>query len=337
MSKKFYLLVCLFWFSFLLLTACQPPEPTPTAKPQPLTFTVTPDESKASGQPENPANENEADDTQISEDDQGNQCIQIIPESSLALMKLNSILYVQTSAEYEMAATQSYALAAVMLDKALADPNWTAAIEQLDKNYSNLPPAIILDVDETVLDNSPNQVRLVYSGSTWDINLWNEWVNQAKAPAVPGSLEFVKYAHDQGVTVFFMTNRSYELEPATRKNLKALGFPVDTNYDDTLLTNGEQEDWGTDKATRRDYLAEEFRILLLIGDDPNDFVSGTKEGNPITRNELFSSFQDFWGEKWIILPNPMYGGWDAALYDFDYSLPQEEKFNKMYDWLDPME
>ncbi len=193
-----------------------------------------------------------------------------------------------------------------------------------------------MDVDETVLDNSANQVRLVNSGATWDIDLWNAWVNEAKAPAVPGSLKFLKDAQSKGVTIFYMTNRSFELEPETRRNLIELGFPMETDFD-SLLTNGEQEDWGTDKATRRDFLAEEYRIILLIGDDPNDFVSGTKEGNPISRNELFSSYQEFWGEKWIIIPNPMYGGWDAALYDFDYSLPPEDKFNHMYDWLDPMD
>ena len=78
-----------------------------------------------------------------------------------------------------------------------------------------------------------------------------------------------------------------------------------------------------------------FGGVLLF--DPNDFVAGTKEGNPITRNEVFSAYQEYWGEKWIIIPNPMYGGWDSALYDFDYSLPPEDKFNRMYDWMDPLE
>jgi len=336
MLRKDYPFFSLIIVFFLMLTACAQAEPIPTVRPQPLSFTLTQYTSKISQPPQNPENNEEKDDTQNTENIQDNQCDQNIPLSNLALTKLNSILYVQTSAEFQMAAIQSYSLAAVMLDRGLADPNWTAAIEQLDGNYSNLPPAIILDVDETVLDNSANQVRLVNSGSTWDIDLWNAWVNEAKAPAVPGSIEFLQYAQSKGVTVFYMTNRSYELEQATRKNLIDLGCPMDNNLD-TLLTNGEQEDWVTDKTSRRSLLAEQYRILLLIGDDPNDFVSGTKEGNPLSRNEVFSTYQAYWGEKWIIIPNPMYGGWDAALYDFDYSLPPEEKFNRMYEWMDPLE
>ncbi len=107
MTKKSYLFTSVLLVSFLLLTACQQPEPTPTVKPQPLTFTVTPDTSKDSQPPKS------------DENTQDNQCTQNIPDSSLALSKLNSILYVQTSAEYQMAATQSYALATVMLDRGL--------------------------------------------------------------------------------------------------------------------------------------------------------------------------------------------------------------------------
>jgi len=306
-----------------MLTACQQPEPTPTAQPQPLGFPVTAEPTISTQPP------------QDTENTQNNQNNQNIPVSNLALSKLNSILYVQTSAEFRMAAIQSYALATVMLDKGLEDANWTAAVEQLG-DYSNLPPAIILDVDETVLDNSANQVRLVNSGSTWDINLWNAWVSEAKAPAIPGVVEFLQYAQSKGVTIFYMTNRSYELEEATRKNLIDLGCPMDSELD-TLMTQGEQEDWVTDKTNRRSLLAEQYRIILLIGDDPNDFVAGTKEGNPVTRNEVFSAYQAYWGEKWILLPNSMYGGWEHALYDFNYGLSAEEKFEIMYEWMDPLE
>ena len=89
--------------------------------------------------------------------------------------RLNSILWIQTSPEYQMAATQSYYLAKRCLDKALEDSSWTAAVEQL-ADYSELPPAIIVDVDETVLDNSPYFARLEQAGEYWDDELWNNWV-----------------------------------------------------------------------------------------------------------------------------------------------------------------
>ena len=89
--------------------------------------------------------------------------------------KLNSILWVQSSTEYQMAATQSYLLARFQLDRGLEDNSWTAAVEQ-SEDYSHLPPAVILDVDETVLDNSAFQARLEKAGSGWDDKLWNIWV-----------------------------------------------------------------------------------------------------------------------------------------------------------------
>ncbi|MEA3327938.1 MAG: HAD family acid phosphatase [Chloroflexota bacterium] len=323
MVRKYYLLFSLILVSFLMLTACAQTEPTPTVIPQPLSYTVTPDTSKDS-QP----NQN----TEIT---QNNQINQNLPETNNALAKLNSILWMQTSAEFRMTAIQSYALASVMLDRGLEDANWTAAVEQIG-DYSNLPPAIIMDVDETVLDNSAYQARLVRAGTSWDINIWNEWVLESKAPAIPGVVEFLQYAQSKGVTVFYMTNRSHELEQATRENLIDLGCPMEDELD-TLLTHGEQENWVTDKTNRRSLLAEQYRIILLIGDDPNDFVAGTKDGNPTSRNEVFSEYQAYWGEKWILIPNPIYGGWEAALYDFNYGLSAEEKFDLKLEWLDPVD
>jgi len=183
-----------------------------------------------------------------------------------------------------------------------------------------------MDVDETVLDNSANQARLAEAGISWDSDTWNAWVLESQAPAIPGVIDFLQYAYSKGVTIFYMTNRSHELEGATRENLINLGCPMEEELD-TLLTKGEEEDWVTDKTNRRSLLAEDYRIVLLIGDDPNDFVAGTKEGNPTTRNDVFSEYQSYWGEKWIIIPNPMYGGWEAALYDFNYASQMKKNWN----------
>jgi len=323
MKKNAILIFSALLTIILLFTACQKPEPTPTVKPQPLTFTVTPDQSKSSGQTQD-------DTVNSTKPDQQSQ-----PVDNPPLERLNPILWVQTSAEFLMTATQSYVLATVMLDKGLEDPNWTAAVEQVG-DYTNLPPAIILDVDETVLDNSPNQARFLLEGISWDTEKWNEWVREEKAPAIPGVVDFLQYAQSKGVTIFYMTNRSHEVEDATRANLINVGCPVEDEFD-TLFTQGEEEDWGSDKTNRRSLVAEDYRIILLIGDDPNDFVSGTKEGNPQSRNDGFTAYQDYWGERWIMIPNAMYGGWEAALYDFDYGLSYEDKLSKKFDWLDTKE
>jgi len=249
--------------------------------------------------------------------------------------KLNSILWVQSSKEYQMAATQSYLLARVMLGKGIEDNNWTAAVEQ-SEDYSHLPPAVILDVDETVLDNSAYQARLEKAGTGWSDEIWNNWVLEMKATAVPGALEFVQYAQNNGVMVFYLTNRSHEHEQATRSNLINLGFPINDQID-TLLTRGEEENWVSDKINRRSIIAEQYRIILLIGDVANDFVPGTKNGSSDERNEIIDKYQEYWGEKWILLPNPIYGDWEQSLYNFDYSLSSTQKFEMKIESLDAEE
>lgn len=249
--------------------------------------------------------------------------------------KLNGILWMQTSSEYQIAAEQTYMLARVMLDRGLADNTWTAALEQTG-NYAHLPPAVIVDVDETVLDNSPFQARLEKAGIGFDYEVWDKWVREMKAAAVPGAVEFLQYAYDEGVMVFYMTNRSYEHEEATRGNLEKLGFPLDDQID-TLLMNGEKEDWVSDKTNRRSFLADQYRIILLIGDVPNDFVIGTKGVSIEERNAELEGYHDYWGEKWILTPNPVYGDWEAALYDHDYGLSAEQKVERKLAWLDVVE
>jgi 5'-nucleotidase (lipoprotein e(P4) family) len=242
---------------------------------------------------------------------------------------LRAVLWVQTSAEYRACAQQAYRMAKEKLDLALKIRDWTAAPEQL-KDYQDLPPAVILDVDRTVLDNSPFQGQLVKESREFSRDLWEKWVFMAKAPSVPGALEFVKYAESKKVEIFYVTNRTANLEQATRNNLENLGFPTKREPDTVLMR--KEEGWGSDKSSRRRYVAKGYRILLLLGDDFNDFLSGVR-GRGVTledRTRLAELYKSYWGEKWIIFPNPVYGSWEAALYEFDYGLPHTEKLKREY-------
>ena len=185
---------------------------------------------------------------------------------------LFATLWQQTSTEYRAAALQAYDEASEVLPVALADSGWTAAVEQEGDDFSLLPPAVVLDIDETVLDNSPQQARTILAGGSFDPEAWGAWVNEARAPAVPGAREFLALADSLGVAVFYVTNRDQPLEEATRRNLAAERLPLDPEVD-TVLTRGEQEGWGSDKTSRREAIAERYRIVLLVGDDFNDFVS----------------------------------------------------------------
>ena len=218
-------------------------------------------------------------------------------------------LWATASAEYAAVALQTYAAASEKLDLALADPTWTASLEQ-SEGYESLPPAIIIDLDETVLDNRPFQMRLIREGLDFDEEMWNEWVRESRAEAIPGSVEFVLYAHERDVEIFYITNRDHSVEKETRANLASLGLPLNAEVD-TLLTKNERADWGSDKASRQALVADSHRVLLIVGDHLRDFVrvEGVSRGD---RRKATFDHAEMWGQKWFMLPNPLYGGWVGA-------------------------
>lgn len=243
---------------------------------------------------------------------------------------INSTLWVQTSAEFRVLSEQTYERAKKKLESALADPGWTAAIEQ-EGQISDLPPAVIMDIDETILDNSPFAATLIKEQRSYNDALWASWVSRSQAQPLPGALEFVTCARDKGVEVFFVTNRAHEMEPATRDNLDRLGFPLN-HVRDTVLTKNEKPHWGFDKTSRRQFVAQAFRILLIVGNEVNDFVSEANAA-PEDRIKIAGTYRSYWGEKWFLLPNPLYGSWEEALYGFDRGLSKADKLRKKYEWL----
>ena len=224
---------------------------------------------------------------------------------------LNAVLWMQTALEFEASAIQAYRLAQVQLDSALASPQWSAAIEQ-QGDPSKLPPAVIVDVDETVLDNSYYQARLIRDNGVFANDTWDAWVGESRATAVPGALEFSREAAKKGVTIFYVTNRTAKLEEPTRKNLAALGFPLSDSVD-TVLVRGERPEWSASaKGPRRAFVASNYRILMLIGDDLGDFVVDAA-GTPVEREARAAAQAEWWGRRWIMIPNPTYGSWERAV------------------------
>jgi len=222
----------------------------------------------------------------------------------------DSVVWFRTSVEYRATALQAYRLAALMLDRALADRQWTAALEQTG-DFASKPPAVILDVDETVLDNSESEERNIREGTVYSEARWAEWCHERKAAPIPGALEFTRAAAAKGVAVFYVTNRDRALEQATRDNLAAYGFPLDSGRD-TVFTRAERPEWASsEKSSRRSRVAQDFRILLLIGDDFGDFVAGARV-TLAERRALVDAHAAMWGVRWIALPNPMYGSWKTA-------------------------
>ena len=229
---------------------------------------------------------------------------------------LNATLWMQTSVEYAGVTMGAYQLATVMLDKALADANWTALPGEQGE-IGNKPPAVILDVDETVLDNSKYQAWMVMNDKTFHPKTWGEFVTSVDSTPIPGSLEFTKYADSKGVKVFYVSNRTGDLEDATRANLEKFGYPMGGNVD-TVLLKKEKEEWASSKKSpRRTHVGNDYRVLLVLGDNFGDFVDGYK-GSLEERRALMEKHKDMWGTKWIVLPNPSYGSWESAPYGHDY-------------------
>lgn len=218
---------------------------------------------------------------------------------------LNATLYVQSAAEFRAASLQTFALARRALDEALADPTRVGALEETVEAPSQ-PPALIVDLDETVLDNTAFEARVIRAGKTYDGKTWKEWTAEGAATAIPGALPFLAYAKSRGVTVFYISNRDEDERPGTRLNLQRLGFPFQTDVETLLLRDGS-----TDKSGRRAQVASSYRVLLLAGDDLNDFAN-TREKSWQERQDLVNRMESWWGTRWFMLPNPMYGSWENA-------------------------
>jgi acid phosphatase len=232
------------------------------------------------------------------------------------LDSLGAILWTRHSAEGEATALQAYRAATLALDDALADPTWTAALEQ-EGDFAGKPPAVILDIDETVLDNSAYQVERMRHGDRYSSPSFLDWCREERAPPIPGALEYTKLAASRGVAVFYVTNRAAEVEDATARNLEALGFPVAGGAILPRISSS------SDKADRRRTVAATHRILALVGDDLGDFLSGAKS-SLAEREALAEVYADRWGERWFMLPNPLYGSWSDAILGLERARPEHE-------------
>ena len=233
----------------------------------------------------------------------------------------------QTSVERDLVYRAIYRAAAVQLPAALADKRWDA-LQKEDRGNDprKLPPAIIVDVDETVLDNSPSSVRQIREQRGFDDANWNLWVNERKAKALPGAAEFLNAGAKRGVTIFYISNRTADQAQATIDNLRSAGFPIKDASQflglGTVVEGCEQE--GSEKSCRRQLVGRGYRVLMQFGDQVGDFVqilANTPEG----RRAAIAPYADWIGQRWWALPNPLYGSWEPALFNNAWSQPAGER------------
>jgi 5'-nucleotidase (lipoprotein e(P4) family) len=217
--------------------------------------------------------------------------------------------YHQNAAEYRALCYQAYNLATQKLDNLVAG---------MRRGPGTLPPAVVVDIDETVLDNSPYQGQLVREGGVFPMG-WEDWCNLKTAKPVPGALEFLQNAHSKGVTVFYITNRKKPEWASTIANLRQLGFPdADSTHVLYRTSTG-------DKTERRNRVAQTHLILMYCGDNLGDFSGLFDKQSTERRFAVTDSLRRYFGETYFVLPNPMYGDWVGALINFDYSSPWQEQ------------
>jgi len=211
-----------------------------------------------------------------------------------------AVLWQQSSGERRALSYQAFTLARMMLDRDL----------RMNRRLRK-PRAVIVDLDETILDNGLNEGMQVKNHVNFNQKDWTAWINRAEATAVPGSVEFLNYAAARGVTVFYITNRNDIQKQGTAANLKKLGFP--NINDQTLLVQTDPKN--SSKEPRRQSVGAKYRILLLMGDDLNDFAKVFEDSKTVASRVAASDrFKNEFGNRFIVLPNPMYGNWESAIY-----------------------
>jgi 5'-nucleotidase (lipoprotein e(P4) family) len=223
---------------------------------------------------------------------------------------LDANLYMRSAAEYRACCFQAFNLAVERLKSAVAAARSTDRL------------AVILDLDETILDNSGFQATQTRSNLAFDQRLWELWElhEGERVGLVPGAKEFVTTAVSLGVTPIYISSRDRTYHEQTKQVLARLQLPLS---DDRWLMLADATT-GSDKTSRRTAAEQEFTVVLLIGDNLRDFDEAFRFSSTLVtagkRNEAIDARavavdqrRAEFGDRFIILPNPAYGEWNKVL------------------------
>ena len=224
--------------------------------------------------------------------------------------KVWASLYQQRAAEYKALCFQAYNIARLRLDAAL-------------RKHHAKPYALVTDIDETLLDNSPYTAGRAINNQDFDATTWKQWTAKGICDTVPGAPSFLKYAASKGVAVYYITNRDEDERAGTAKNLKLYNLPYNDNTHLILKTTTSS------KQTRRLEVLKTHEIVLLCGDNLPDF--DTLYDAPFTeqsRNEVTEQLKKKFGNKYIVIPNAAYGDWESAIFNHKYTNAQKDSVIK---------
>ena len=176
---------------------------------------------------------------------------------------------------------------------------------------SGKPLAIVLDCDETITDDTRTLAEAAASGNgRYNSLWWRATISEARSEAMPGAVDFLNEVARRGVAIFYVSNRWSEVnyEP-TIENLRAFGFPS-VDADHILLRDDLKR---SDKEPRFDAIAENYDIVVYMGDNMGDLPLYTSGKTPAERNALIDAAKAESGTRYIVSPNPVYGAWVSAM------------------------
>jgi 5'-nucleotidase (lipoprotein e(P4) family) len=222
--------------------------------------------------------------------------------------KLYTAMFQQRAAEYRALCFQSYNIARMSIEAY--------------KSTSEKPKAIITDIDETILDNSPYAVKQAYNGIEYTLESWYNWTDKSAADTMPGAASFLKYVASKGIQVFYVTNRMDRERESTLVNLKKFGLP---NADPIHLYTRTDT---SSKEARRLQIMERYDIVLLMGDNLADLSNMFDKKPEAQRAENVNLLASEFGKKFIVFPNANYGDWESALFKSNKTQQQKDSVLK---------
>ena len=231
-------------------------------------------------------------------------------KADLASAERFALLWMRSSAEYRALCYQGYNAAESAINKAIKE----------HKNHEK-PLAIILDCDETVVDNTKGMSESMLNGNGhFDAPWWRAWLVKGKGLAMPGATKFLQDTHKKGVEIFYVTGRAekYSKKESTN-NLIQIGFP---QVDETHLLMYTSD---PDKQSRFDKVTTNYNVILYMGDNIGDFPLYTRGKNLVQRQQIIDKAQKDFGTKFIMFPNPAYGSWVSSLAKGYYLLSPEDR------------
>ncbi|MBT0726096.1 5'-nucleotidase, lipoprotein e(P4) family [Rosenbergiella australiborealis] len=229
-------------------------------------------------------------------------------DQRLADQSVMAVNWMQQSGEYQAIALQTFRFA-------------TSAFQQsVDAGVRS--PAVIVDLDETMIDNSAYQAWAAQQQAPFTDKTWSQWTHAEQALAIPGAVDFARYVDSHGGTLFYVSNRSVHDREATIANLRVLGFPGIT--DQTLLLSTST----SNKQARFDTIhAEGFQVVVYVGDNLNDFGAATWHKNNSERRAFVEKNRAKFGTEFFLLPNPSYGDWESGLSNGYSAMRPSEKLH----------